>query len=143
LDFSSFTDNTWQSTHYQLFWKFNDERTRITLGFNVSTLGNEVKFIGFGITEQNSGGMAGADILGIESVNSTIFLKDYFAYALEKPVLDACLSWELIDAANFVDPLNPSRRITQVIATRDSAVIDTQDRSFEVLLAFQHRSYGL
>jgi dopamine beta-monooxygenase len=126
LDFSDFDDTIDLTDGYCIHWKFNDDKSEITFGLNVTSKGN---YFGFGIGEDTTGSMKGADMLIVQydSEQQQVSIGDYFAYDFATPDLDACQSWNLVSAAYLADS-----GLLQVIVTRKVGINgDNQDRAVQ------------
>jgi hypothetical protein len=77
-----------------MFWTTNDDT--IELALRVKTSG----FIGFGIGEQTTGGMGGADIVTVAVLpNGTAVVTDRYSLGNELPLADTCQDWKLVSAS--------------------------------------------
>eukprot|EP01118_Nematostelium_gracile_P010937 TRINITY_DN3844_c0_g1_i5.p1 TRINITY_DN3844_c0_g1~~TRINITY_DN3844_c0_g1_i5.p1 ORF type:complete len:256 (-),score=44.13 TRINITY_DN3844_c0_g1_i5:24-791(-) len=90
FDPTSYAKNATLDGNYQIFWTVNGDT--IALGLKVQTIG----WVGFGIAEQTSGSMPGADIVTGWVIDGVVSHQDRFAVAKAYPSEDACNDWNLV-----------------------------------------------
>eukprot|EP01129_Flabellula_baltica_P003190 TRINITY_DN13002_c0_g1_i1.p1 TRINITY_DN13002_c0_g1~~TRINITY_DN13002_c0_g1_i1.p1 ORF type:complete len:552 (-),score=120.87 TRINITY_DN13002_c0_g1_i1:16-1671(-) len=104
---------------YTVFWKV--EGDEIYMAFKVKTLG----WIAFGISEQTSGSMPGADIVeGYVDDDGVAHINDRYSVEFALPPVDDCQDWGLIGGEE-----DGEYTIIEVVRKLDTN--DTQDRPIE------------
>lgn len=120
---------------YKMSWRYDNKGTKdasITIKFEL--ISAIERWFGFGIGEERSGSMVGADVLMMRIDNGVIEAKDMYvgwsAHPISPtPVLDTCSDWEIINGYRSTDKntLNGKQR-TAIIVRRLLDTNDTQDR---------------
>jgi len=107
------------SPKYKVSWTVDNRRQELKLGLEVQTSG----WIGFGIGEETSGSMPGADILTgwYNDTTGACSIQDRYALAYAMPVEDGCQNWVLVAC-------NQTNGKTFLHVTRKLRTNDTQDR---------------
>lgn len=106
--------------NYDIFWNINADT--IELALRVKTTG----WVGFGIGEQTTGGMGGADIVTVQVwPNGTAAAVDRFSLGNEAPLADTCQDWTLVSASE-------ANGVTTVELRRALSTGDAQDHPLGV-----------
>jgi len=106
--------------NYDIFWNINADT--IELALRVKTTG----WVGFGIGEQTTGGMGGADIVTVQVwPNGTAAAVDRFSLGNEVPLADTCQDWTLVSASE-------ANGVTTVELRRALSTGDAQDHPLGV-----------
>jgi len=101
---------------YEIHWKTDDKDLFLAL-----VVYNHSSWVGFGIGEQTSGGMAGSDVVLLEWEQDTLKVSDRFTLGTYEPIVDTCSNWVLSSYETDDDVL-------YIELQRELDTKDTQDR---------------
>eukprot|EP01112_Ceratiomyxa_fruticulosa_P014193 TRINITY_DN4047_c0_g1_i1.p1 TRINITY_DN4047_c0_g1~~TRINITY_DN4047_c0_g1_i1.p1 ORF type:complete len:590 (-),score=110.31 TRINITY_DN4047_c0_g1_i1:96-1865(-) len=115
----NYTNSTDLSSRYTLHWRVDLKQQVVYLAFEVHTNG----WIGFGLAEQESGSMPGADMITGFVKDGQGVIQDRWSSEYALPSIDSCQNWQLVNSHE-----DEKSGLTVIEVSRDLITNDTQDR---------------